>query len=74
LTATSAGSQAFEELPAEQQRAGQAGRAEAAELDRAGGDLAVRQRAEVAAQAAALAGTGQVVVDAEPERAGPGQG
>ena len=73
LTATSAGLAGLRAAP---QRARQAGRAQAAELDRARGDLAVGQRAEVAAQAAALARAAQVVEDAErrPRRGRPGRG
>ncbi len=68
--ATSAGSAAFEQGRAE------AGRGQAGQLDRAGGDLAVGQRAQVAAQAAALARAAQVVEHAEgqPAEAGDGEG
>ena len=54
---------------AEQQAARQPGRGQPGQLDAAGGDLAVGQRAEVALEAAPLARARQVVEDPEPEGA-----
>ena len=56
-------------LAAEQQAARQPGRGQPGQLDRAGGDLAVGERAEVALEAAPLARAREVVEDPEPERA-----
>jgi hypothetical protein len=51
--------------PPEEERRRGTRRADADQLDRAGRHFAVGQGAEVAAQAAALPGTGEIVIQAE---------